>query len=199
MLKTASKVGHERGVRVDGDVEEERVHRQDDQHRCDGREPREIKERRRGQRHSGDEERLASSDARARPVGDCAHNWLRERARERTLLREESDRPDRDLGVAVQVKAGRAVQEVVDGVRPEVAEAVDHGLAEREWPSRPGWFHGRRSNALARRRRPAYVGEKVLQHTRNIGRTLVLTTVGADNRSPWMPPRCSRSWQPSRR
>src|SRR5207249_553033 len=94
---------------VDGDVEKERVHREDDQHRRDGRESREVKERRRGQRNSSDEERLASSNSGARPVGDCAHNWLREGARERALLREEPDRPDRDLGVAIQVKAGGAV------------------------------------------------------------------------------------------
>src|SRR5437879_8077831 len=85
-LPRRDEVGHERGVRVDGDGEKERVHREDDQHQRDAKGYRDVKERRRGERDSGDEERLASSNSGARPVGDCAHNWLREGTRERTLL-----------------------------------------------------------------------------------------------------------------
>src|SRR5438874_2107355 len=198
-LSGRDEVGHQRGVWVDGNVEEERVDGEDDEHRRDRWEPREIKKGGRGERHTGDEEWLAPSDARPRPVRDRAHNWLRERACERTLLGEETHGPYRDLGIAVEIKTRGAVQEVVDGVRSEVAEAVDNGLAERERSCRAGWFHARRSSALALAERSKPLEEKVFPQTNKPCRTLVLTAAGADNRSAWMRSRCSRCWRRSRR
>src|SRR5204863_4051036 len=131
----------------------------------EGRESEEKQERSRSERNARDEVRFSTADARARPVGHRAHNWLRECTGQGPFLREQADEPDRDLGIPVEVQTSGAVQEVVDGVRTQAAEAVDDGLAEGERSGRSGCFHARRSSAVAPAECWQMVGEKVLPHT----------------------------------
>src|SRR5207249_175941 len=81
------------------------------EHRHQGREPGEEEQRCPGEQDAADEERLAPSDARSRAIGPRTHNWLHEGAGEGALLREQSDRPGRDLRVPLEVKAGGEVEE----------------------------------------------------------------------------------------
>ena len=69
-LARRHQVGHEREVRIDGDVEEERVHREHEDHRDERREAGEKQERRRGEADADDEEGPPSADPGSRPVGD---------------------------------------------------------------------------------------------------------------------------------
>src|SRR5436189_56612 len=76
------------------------------------------------------EEGLAPSDGRPGTIGPCTHNWLHDRAGQRTLLREQSDGPGRDLRVPLEVKAGGEVEERVDDVRAEDPAGVERAVSE---------------------------------------------------------------------
>jgi hypothetical protein len=131
-LARGDEVGHERHVRVERNVEDEPVHRQDGEHRRERRVAREVEQRGRGQPSAGDEVGAPPAQRGTRPVGEGADERLDEGAGERALLAEQADGPGGDLRVALQVEAGRQIEDVEHHVRAEAAAAVDEHLRKGE-------------------------------------------------------------------